>query len=1099
MDKDFILKKLSCTSFANLNKASKMVGKNQVEINSITHDCIDAIVFDRCSYKVKIHFSSKLDLFDPSCDCNDGNMCRHVSAVLLTVFNKSMGDLSVEKPMKEEKSALNPELLNYFNKLQSDIQEKPVLEQKIIKDVYAYAYCLEVSGYKKNHLGFYVMYSRIRKDLSYGSSSRIYIKDLLFSKTSAQKKMNMTELDWEIFFKALQNDNISYTSKYSLTEELLKKMIATKRCHFDSIFTPPLSFGDDITVEMNWEVDTSGNQELVFKYNGEPISVFNVGNSVLYIDRQNFTCHQVKSPLSAKAVESLLQMPKISANDATVVNEHIKNKLPGLNLPKLSEVKTDHLNNLKAEKAHILFSIYDVGYDFKKVYANVFVEYPLFKEQLPYMFVQGGQLCLICEKLSKKVKEKIYNFEHDVDFCRKVIKIMMQTNFKHEPLKGHKLGQFFIRGDYNPSSLKNICMDICVNLVPELKKEGWVVEFSKDFFFQDVMTPDEWYGDLEKKDDWFDLELGVLIDKKRINILPLLSEHLKKFDKEAFLSSLDNNVDIPLESEDKKIILVPSKKIKAILSNFIELLDEKGSKEKVTLSKWQLKQVSDFSSQMDVAWKTNVNLQEIKEKLLNLQNIKSVEAPKNFNFALRDYQKTGLSWLQFLKENEFGGILADDMGLGKTSQTLAHIMLEKENNRLSSPVLIVAPTTLMGNWANEINKFTPSLSFIISHGQNRFENFDKLKNVDIVLTTYPLLARDKDILLSHQFYMLILDEAQNVKNCKTQAHGVLTNIKAQYRICLTGTPMENHLGELWSLFHLIMPGFLGTNESFQKLFRKPIEKANNLERNKILSSRIKPFLLRRTKEEVLKELPPKIESISTIELTERQVELYESVRIAMHKKIKDAIQDKGLAKSQIIILDALLKLRQICCDPRLFKKEDSSLSEKDSAKLDYLLETLTQLIEENRKVLLFSQFTSMLDLIVQSLNRLKIPFSILTGETKDRRTPVEDFQSGKVPLMLISLKAGGVGLNLTAADTVIHYDPWWNPAVETQATDRAHRIGQEKQLFVYKLISQSTVEEKILKLQERKKNLISSVIKSNEKINFQLTEEELNSIFSPIS
>jgi SNF2 family DNA or RNA helicase len=300
-------------------------------------------------------------------------------------------------------------------------------------------------------------------------------------------------------------------------------------------------------------------------------------------------------------------------------------------------------------------------------------------------------------------------------------------------------------------------------------------------------------------------------------------------------------------------------------------------------------------------------------------------------------------------------------------------------------------------------------------------------------------------------------------------------LKTRHRLCMTGTPIENHLGEAWSHFAFLMPGMLGTHKDFNKRFRIPIEKHKDRERQAVLARRLKPFILRRNKSDVAKELPPKTEIIHHVEFDQAQRDLYETLRLTMHDKVQQAVSEKGFNRSHIVILDALLKLRQVCCDPRLVKLP-SAKKAKRSAKLDGLMEMLPEMIEEGRRVLLFSQFTSMLDLIKPELDKAGIPFVEIRGDTIDRKTPVQRFQNGEVPLFLISLKAGGTGLNLTAADTVIHYDPWWNPAVENQATDRAHRIGQDKSVFVYKFIAKGTVEERILDLQSRKRGLASALM-----------------------
>ncbi len=479
------------------------------------------------------------------------------------------------------------------------------------------------------------------------------------------------------------------------------------------------------------------------------------------------------------------------------------------------------------------------------------------------------------------------------------------------------------------------------------------------------------------------------------------------------------------------------------------------------------------------------------------KGVADVAPPAGLQTSLRAYQQQGLNWLQFLREYQLGGLLADDMGLGKTVQTLAHLLLEKESGRMDRPSLVIAPTSLMVNWRMEAQRFAPALRVLVLQGTERKQRFEDMAGHDVVLTTYPLLPRDQEILLAQEYHLLILDEAQVIKNPKAKASQIVRELRARHRLCLTGTPMENHLGELWSLLHFLMPGLLGDEKRFRRLFRTPIEKHGDEDRRASLQRRIAPFLLRRSKQEVAKELPPKTEIVRSVELGSAQRDLYESLRLAMHSKIQEEIGKKGMARSHIIILDALLKLRQVCCDPRLVKL-DSARQVKSSAKLELLMDMLPELVEEGRRILLFSQFTSMLALIEAELDRLKLPYVKLTGDTKDRATPVQRFQAGEVPLFLISLKAGGTGLNLTAADTVIHYDPWWNPAVETQATDRAHRLGQDKPVFVYKLLTAGTVEEKILAMQTRKKALADSLFSADAKSGPALTLDDLNALFEPL-
>jgi SNF2 family DNA or RNA helicase len=433
------------------------------------------------------------------------------------------------------------------------------------------------------------------------------------------------------------------------------------------------------------------------------------------------------------------------------------------------------------------------------------------------------------------------------------------------------------------------------------------------------------------------------------------------------------------------------------------------------------------------------------------------------------------------------------MGLGKTVQILALLALEKARGNLAQPALIVAPTSLMTNWFNEAQKFAPDLRVLVLHGAGRKQNFGSIPEYDVVLTTYPLIARDREILLSRDWHMAVLDEAQTIKNPNAATTRWLRDVKAQHRFCLTGTPMENHLGELWSIMSFANPGFLGDKAAFSRLWRLPIEKRADKERATALARRVKPFLLRRTKTEVATELPAKSEIVERIVLEDSQRDLYDSIRLSMSDKVRRAIEQRGLAKSHIIVLEALLRMRQACCDPSLLKLDDGV--QRPSAKLDRLMEMVLELLSEGRKIIVFSQFTSMLDLIRKRFDAERIRYSVLTGETRDRKNAIDGFQNGPSDVFLVSLKAGGVGLNLTAADTVIIFDPWWNPAVEEQAIDRAHRIGQDKAVFVYRLVASGTIEEKMDELKARKRALADSLFDRDGRIASDLTEEDVQALF----
>jgi superfamily II DNA or RNA helicase len=457
--------------------------------------------------------------------------------------------------------------------------------------------------------------------------------------------------------------------------------------------------------------------------------------------------------------------------------------------------------------------------------------------------------------------------------------------------------------------------------------------------------------------------------------------------------------------------------------------------------------------------------------------------------VLRPYQKQGVYWMHFLARNGFGGILADEMGLGKTLQALA--FLEGMRGGVS---LIVCPSSLVQNWAREAAKFTPGLRVLALEGPERHARMAGLADADVAITSYPLLRRDAERYAGIEFRAIVLDEAQHIKNPETQNAQAAAGMRARHRMVLTGTPLENSVRDLWSIMNFVMPGYLGSRNDFKERYEQPIALGTETAPLKSrLAKRIRPFLLRRTKREVYKELPEKLEQVVYCSMTAQQTEVYEKLLRESRRQITELSGSRDQNKGRMLMLTALLRLRQACCDLRLLGMRELS-QEQASAKLELLDELLREAIDGGHRVLIFSQFVSMLQLQKAALEAADIPYCYLDGQTKDRMKVVDRFQDDAgVPVFLISLKAGGVGLNLTGADTVVHFDPWWNPAVEAQATDRAHRIGQEKVVTAYKLITRGTVEEKILKLQETKRGLMEA-IESEEPVMGGLSTAEIQEL-----
>lgn len=634
-------------------------------------------------------------------------------------------------------------------------------------------------------------------------------------------------------------------------------------------------------------------------------------------------------------------------------------------------------------------------------------------------------------------------------------------------------------------------------ILPMFERRGWRVEVdpSVSEVVLDASAPHAvWDARLESRaGDWFDVDIGVEIDGRRVALLPLIVDVLRGMDGGVLPQG-----DVTYARVDDRVVVLPMDRIRGVLQTLVELHDDPqlSKRGKLALSRLTALELAKSMPEVRAEDEDARTLHELAKRLGGFEGVADAPVPQDLRATLRAYQHEGYRWLQFLREFGLGGILADDMGLGKSVQAIAHILREKERSGGQHPTLLVVPTSLVPNWLAEIERFAPSLRVLTLHGAKRRQLHGDVARSDVVITTYALLARD-EYFLERDWHVAILDEAQAIKNPNSKVARTVRRLRAAQRLCLTGTPMENHLGELWSLFDFVMPHALYDQRRFARLFRTPIEKDDSQGRREELARRIRPFILRRTKADVALQLPDKTEIVERVELDADQRDLYESVRLAVHEEVRREIERLGMARSRIAVLDALLKLRQVCCDPRLVKLE-SAARVHSSAKLTWLVDTLGQLADEGRRTLVFSQFTSMLDLIKPELERAGIPYVELVGSTVDRATPVRRFQSGEVPVFLISLRAGGTGLNLTAADTVIHYDPWWNPAVERQATDRAHRIGQDKAVFVYKLIAAGTVEEKILDLQSRKAEIAGALFDATGAASIDLRPEDLDDLFRPL-
>jgi superfamily II DNA or RNA helicase len=687
--------------------------------------------------------------------------------------------------------------------------------------------------------------------------------------------------------------------------------------------------------------------------------------------------------------------------------------------------------------------------------------------------------------------------------------------------------------------------DFWADELPALQQEGWTIVVMPGFAHQS--TPVEaWRLQLDAQPDadqgrvlasplqpaarrlkplrqppgmgsWM-LSLGVVVDGETLDLVPMLTHlfgHDRRWLDPGQIDAIPDHATIRLRAPGGRRIDAPAAPLKAIARTMVDLLGQRRVHEgRLALDGWEAQRLQTLREQLagsvrvDAgtagAWalQGDAGLQQLAAALERGGPPPPVEPPDGLGLTLRGYQRDGLAWLQHLRRHQLGGILADDMGLGKTAQALVHVLLEKEAGRLDQPALVVAPASLLFNWQAECERITPALRLLCWQGAQRAKDAANFGTHDVVLTSYPLLWRDAGALRRQRWHLVILDEAQMVKNAGSRTATAARRLDARHRLCLTGTPMENHLGELWAQFHFLMPGFLGDAREFARRWRTPIEKNGEAQRARLLAQRVRRFILRRRKDDVAPELPPLTEQLHRVTLEGGQRLLYESVRTAADEYVRRLLDRIGFKHAQISILDALLKLRQVCNDPRLLQPAPSfdGLENAGSAKLDWLRTMLPALVADGRRILVFSQFTRMLALLQAELDAMQLPWLALTGATPaaDRGTLVQRFQRGDAPIMLLSLKAGGVGLNLTAADTVIHLDPWWNPAVEDQASARAHRIGQDKPVLVYKLIVAGSIEDRMRALQARKSVLAASVLTADADGAPKFDEAELRGLLAPL-
>lgn len=1040
----------------------------------------------------------RLTDLDGDCSCPMAFNCKHVAATVLEALSgKATSVLApvpvrpppVPKPAKTQAPSAPPVLGFEVDSWIDSVGRAARSSDSAADESQRLLYCLQPSDEARPYLAVSLRSVRLRKGGDYAdnySSPSPYE----FKPERAPKYFRDVDVDIVTAVKATFR---GYYDQGPHTEELLRRIVATGRAFWRDHKRAPLSWGEAREGRIEWQPGAGRGvaPHLVMSgavaLNAEP---------PVYVDEANGVIGPVQLGLPPRLACQFLAAPAIPRAQLEEVSRRLSQRLPELHhgllpVPPVAAVPIDEDPRpvLRLKLGHVGASYYYYRNKTEQTgpagVASLGFRYGAFdidpsQRASRLELFQGGQVYAIARRLAKEKQARKRLADIGLADARSALPML---DYRHAM-------------DFTVSDQRG-WFDFLALRAEQLRSEGFEILVDDDFPFRLADSSGDFDAVLESSGiDWFELALGIEIDGERRDLAPLLAALVSAsgFNPEALtqLAERGERFLLPL-ADGRHLALAADRFLPLVLALHglrLSGVFEDASR-KIRLSRADIVPLLGVENE-HFTFRGADNLRRLAG-LLQARGLTVPELPPTFRATLRPYQAQGVAWLDLLRESGLGGVLADDMGLGKTVQILAMIALEKARGHLANPVLVVAPTSLMTNWSAEAQKFAPDLKVLVLHGADRKHKFAAIAEHDLVLTTYPLIARDREILLAREWHMAVLDEAQTVKNPDAVTTRWLRETKAQHRFCLTGTPMENHLGELWSIMSFANPGYLGDKAAFSRQWRTPIEKRADKVRTAALAQRVKPFLLRRTKTEVATELPAKSEMVETIVLEGPQRDLYDSIRLTMSRKVREAIAKRGLAKSHIVVLEALLRMRQACCDPALLKLDDGV--ERPSAKLDRLIEMVGELLSEGRKIIIFSQFTSMLDLIRKRFDAGGLRYSLLTGQTKDRKTAIEAFQDGSAEVFLISLKAGGVGLNLTAADTVIIFDPWWNPAVEEQAIDRAYRIGQDKAVFVYRLVAAGTIEEKMDELKARKRALADGLFDRDGGIASALTEGDVNALF----
>lgn len=1085
---DYTLSNASLINFFGervFKKGSELVDLGHVISSDLSfNDCFDEVSYSAQiinGYYPRIEFElsgGDLNFIDQYCNCRSPGLCEHTAAAII---HKEKSKLLAKTDRWED-------WLDSFENDQTASSAKDRIIKEPSNDESFLIYRLFKEKHREDSPDLTVHISRILQNGLVGKGGASLSLDSYYLAENSESDYSrfIAPEDREILdlFKAsyLDDQRPGLLTGY-VGNMMVHKLIKTKRLYVGDSRSPVSFSNHHFSPKFTWEsvghtmkrlssnlkfvkrgCDDSGDFYLL---NTDPVLVLNCSKNLI---------HEMDPSIDKEKLSRLMNPPDIPAEQVASVHRKLADSFPiaievpdGLNQKDITEPATAFLH---------IFEDKDSG----GVVRHLYLQFKYGRHKInfhPY----GATTTVYFYNVPNIVNR-------DLRFEQESIETLRKLGFKSSNI-GNKL-IFEIPDHFKRQEAMQKWRVFLTKDIDNLREAGWDVVFDKGFNLEFAPSSDI-TAETKKSNDWFSLSFDFEFNGEKQSLVPHVSqiiEEIKSFD------SLPD--EILVEIKPGKFVPVKTDKLLPFIEVIKQLFDLREKDGSLKVKTYNAHLIAGLDQK--VTWKGDKEILELGEKILSFDGIKPIRKPKFIDAKLRDYQRDGGSWLNFLNEHGFSGILADDMGLGKSLQTLLILEFLKSHKRLTGPSLLVVPTSLVDNWGNEINKFCKSLTFLKFVGIKRGEMLNRVQDVDVVISTYRLIFNDLDFHKKAGYDYIIVDEAQMMKNPKTQTAQSICSIPAKNRLALSGTPIENHLGELWSLFHFLMPGFLQSKSQFKKHFQTPIEKHDDEERHDQLKRRIRPFILRRLKSDVAKELPKKTTIVKYISFDKKQAEFYESVRMAMNKKVADAVSKKGLNRSHINVLEAIMKLRQACCHPPLIDMSAAKAID-ESAKLNFTLDMIDEILHEGGKILVFSFFQSMLKVLSSELDKKEVSHSMLIGETsaKKRSEAVNSFNSGSNDIFLISLKAGGTGLNLPRADTVIHYDPWWNPAVEEQATDRAHRIGQENQVFVYKLICKGSIEEKILELQEKKRRLQSSIYsggvsKSSDIVN----TEELRELLKPI-